>query len=211
MDPLFIAYVSFTAVLVLTPGSTTAVIVRNTLMGGRLAGFKAAMGAAIGNTSHATAAGLGLAVVFTRWPMAMSALRVCGAIYLGWLGVRSVYRVVKHPDGGLQLLNPAEGDAGTRHERGTSFRQGLAVNLLNPAIATFYLVVVPSFLPAGAPSWYFAGLAAVHVAMAFVCHGLWAIALDRVRRLLTRPAARRWLEGATGVALIALAIHVLNL
>jgi threonine/homoserine/homoserine lactone efflux protein len=71
VDPLFVAYLSFTAVLVLTPGSTTAVVVRNTLMGGRIGGFAAAMGAAVGNTSHAMAAGIGLAVVFDRSPVAM--------------------------------------------------------------------------------------------------------------------------------------------
>jgi threonine/homoserine/homoserine lactone efflux protein len=151
VDPLFVAYLSFTAVLVLTPGSTTAVIVRNTLIGGRVAGLAAALGAAVGNTSHAMAAGVGLAVVFARWPVAMSALRVCGALYLGWLGVRSVYRALAHVDGGLQPRKAArDDDAGAQHDRAVSFRQGCAVNLLNPAIAIFYLFVVPSFLPSGA-------------------------------------------------------------
>jgi len=209
VDPLFVAYVSFTAILVLTPGATTAVIVRNTLAGGRRAGFAAAIGAAFGNTSHATASAFGLAVIFTRWPVAMSALRLCGAIYLGWLGIRSLYRVVKHPDGGAQLLNTDGAGAGERHDRQTSFRQGLAVNLLNPAIATFYLVVVPTFLPAGAPARYFAALAAVHIAMALACHGVWAIALDRVRRVFARPGARRALEAATGLSLVILAGRVL--
>jgi threonine/homoserine/homoserine lactone efflux protein len=208
VEPLSVAYLAFTAILVLTPGSTTAVIVRQTLLGGRAAGFAAALGAAVGNTSHAIAAGLGLAVVFGRWPGAMTLLRVAGAIYLGWLGVRSLYRVMKHPDGGLQDLTPARG--GERHQVGAaSFRRGVVVNLLNPAIAAFYLVVVPSFLPAGAPAGYFAALAVVHVAMALTCHGIWAVALDRVRRLFHAPGARRLLEGATGVALLILALRVL--
>jgi threonine/homoserine/homoserine lactone efflux protein len=208
VDPQLIAYLSFTAVLVLTPGSTTAVVVRNALAGGRKAGLAAALGAAMGNTSHATAAGLGLAVVFSRWPWMMTLLTLAGAAYLAWLGARSLHRVVKHPDGGLRMI---EGD-GRSHpipEHAGSFRQGLAVNLLNPAIATFYLVVLPSFLRAGAPRWYFAALAAVHIGMAFVCHGAWAMALDQLRRWFRPPIARRTLEAATGVALIALAIRVL--
>jgi threonine/homoserine/homoserine lactone efflux protein len=196
----------------LTPGSTTAVIVRNTLMGGRLAGFAAAIGAALGNASHATAAGFGLAVVFARWPLAMSGLRFCGAAYLGWLGAKSLYRMLRYADGGLRLVDPAEraGRAARgQTNRGSSFRQGLAVNLLNPAIATFYLVVVPSFVPGGAPGWYFAGLAAVHIAMALACHGTWAIALAQVRRVFRSPGPRRALEGATGVALVVLALRIL--
>jgi threonine/homoserine/homoserine lactone efflux protein len=211
VDAQLLAFVSFTAILVLTPGSTTAVVVRNALVGGRDAGLAAAAGAAIGNASHATAAGLGLAVIFSRSPLALTVLTFSGAAYLAWLGVRSVYRVIKHPDGGLRMMDDQPNGVGmSRAQRGTSFRQGLTVNLLNPAIATFYLVVVPSFLRAGAPRWYFALLAALHITMAFVCHGAWALALDQLRRIFNPPLARRILEGATGVALIALAIRVVS-
>jgi threonine/homoserine/homoserine lactone efflux protein len=217
MDPLLIAYVSFTAVLVLTPGSTTAVVVRNALAGGRSAGLAAALGAAVGNTSHATAAGLGLAVVFARWPVALLLLRIAGAAYLAWLGAASLHRVIKYPDGGLRMMNPVEAASQSRRghiteprrDHTSSFRQGLAVNLLNPAIATFYLVVLPSFMPAGAPPRYFAALAVIHVAMAFACHSVWAVALDTVRRAFHPPVVRRLLEGATAVALVALSIRVL--
>ena len=207
MDPQFLAYLSFTAILVLTPGSTTAVVVRNALAGGTKAGLAAAVGAAVGNTSHATAAGLGLAVVFSRSPWALTAIRFAGAAFLAWLGMRSVYRVWRHADGGIPLLTESS-TADTRSHHG-SFRQGLAVNLLNPAIATFYLVVLPSFLRAGAPRSYFALLAAVHIVMALICHGAWVIAFEQLRRLLRPAAARRALEAATGLALIALALRVI--
>jgi threonine/homoserine/homoserine lactone efflux protein len=126
-----------------------------------------------------------------------------GAAFLGWLGVRSIYKVMKYADGGLQVLNTQASPP-----RAGSFGQGLAVNLLNPAIATFYLVVLPSFIRADAPAWFFAALAAVHILMAFACHAAWALALHRLRRLFTPPAARRILEAATGVALVGLAIRV---
>lgn len=208
MDSTLLAYLTFTFLLAVTPGSTTAVVVRNTLIGGRAAGLTAAAGAALGNTSHATAAGLGLAVIFARWPLALAGLRIAGAVFLAWLGARSVYRMVKHPDGGMQILAGNEPASSGRPTDG-SFRQGLAINLLNPSIATFYLVVVPSFLPAAAPRWYFAALAAMHVAIAFVCHGMWAVALDKLRQLFRAPLARRVLEGVTGLALLGLATRIL--
>jgi threonine/homoserine/homoserine lactone efflux protein len=207
--PLLLAYLSFTFILVVTPGSTTAVVVRNTLVGGRNAGLAAAAGAAAGNASHATAAGFGLAVVFARWPLALVVLRFAGAAYLGWLGLVSLYRAAKYPDGGLPMVSTGFVAPRTASEHKGSFRQGFTVNILNPAIATFYLIVVPSFLPAGAPRWYFVMLAAIHVALAFACHSFWAVGLDRVRRFLRHPASRRILEGATGTALIVLAARVL--
>ena len=202
------AYLAFTAILVITPGSTTAVVVRNTLIGGRAAGLAAAVGAAAGNSSHAAAAGLGLAVIFARWPAALTAIRVGGAIYLAWLGSKSIRRVARHADGGLSMLNSDEIAERTADRRG-SFRQGLAVNLLNPAIVTFYLVVVPSFIPVDASGWRFATLAAIHVGMALACHSAWAIGFHTLRQLFRPPIARRLLEAATGIALLGLAVRVL--
>jgi threonine/homoserine/homoserine lactone efflux protein len=204
-----LAYLTFTAILVVTPGSTTAVVVRNTLTGGRGAGLAAALGAAIGNTSHATAAGLGLAVVFTRWPLALVALRIGGALFLGWLGLVSVYRAARHTDGGPTLLNAGPTDAIGWSRRG-SLRQGLTVNILSPAVATFYLAVVPSFVREGAPRWYFAALAATHILMALACHSAWVIGLHTLRRLFHPPLTRRLVEGATGMALLWLAVRLLR-
>ncbi len=205
---MLLAYLTFTFILVVTPGSTTAVVIRTTLSGGRAGGLAAAAGAATGNTSHATAAGLGLAVVFARWPAALIALRIGGALYLMWLGALSVMRAVRHADGRMRVLDP-EADPSRVQTRKGSFRQGLMVNLLNPSIATFYLVVVPTFIPAGAPRWYFAALALLHIGMAFVCHAVWATALDKLRHFFRRPLARRTLEGVTGMALLGLAINIL--
>lgn len=204
---MFGAYLTFTALLVATPGSTTAVVVRNTLIGGPAAGFAVALGAAAANATHATAAGLGLALLFARWPLALTTVRIAGGCYLIWLGINSLYRAAVHPDGGLQLNTAPDGaDTATRR---SGFRQGLFVNLLNPPIVTFYLVVVPTFIPAGAPRWYFAALAVTHVAMALVCHSIWAVGFHTLRRLLQAPSRRRLLEGATGIALLALALRVM--
>jgi threonine/homoserine/homoserine lactone efflux protein len=49
----------------------------------------------------------------------------------------------------------------------------------------------------------------MHIALAFTCHGVWAVALDSLRRLFRPPLARRVLEAATGIALLALAARVL--
>ena len=76
------AYVSTTALLVLTPGSTTAVVIRNTLTGGRQYGLATAAGAAVGNTVHAVATGVGLAWLLQRRPSAALALKLSGAAYL---------------------------------------------------------------------------------------------------------------------------------
>ena len=63
-------------------------------------------------------------------------------------------------------------------------------------------------MPAGASRFYYSGLAATHVSLAWLCHSMWATALDFLRRWFVQPWRRRALQALTGVALIALAIKV---
>lgn len=203
-DPLYAAFLSFTFVFVATPGATTAVVVRNTLDGGRRAGLFAALGAACANATHATVAGLGGAALLRAWPGALEAVRLAGGGYLAWLGLRSLWLAWQ----GHAPLALAFTEAGDAHHR--SFREGLTVNLLGPVILTFYLSVVPTFLRPAWPRWAYLVLAVSHVALAFTCHAAWAVALHRMRQMFRRAGPRRLLGVATGVALLALAARVLG-
>ena len=87
---------------------------------------------------------------------------------------------------------------------------GSPINLLSPVIISFYLSVVPTFIPAGASRWYYLLLAATHVGLAMFCHSMWATALDAMRRWFVAPWTRRVLQAGTGLALIGLALRVLG-
>lgn len=203
-----IAYLTFTFILVVTPGSTTAVVVRNTFEGGRRAGYATAVGAALANTIIAIACGLGLAVLLAYWPGSVDMIRIGGALFLAWLGAASLWRAWRKADGGIRLsIDPVE--ARGRSDVAAYVGDGLAINLLSPVIISFYLSVVPSFIPAGASRLYYSMLAASHVGMAFLCHATWATALDAMRRWFVAPWTRRTLQAATGLALIGLAVRVL--
>jgi threonine/homoserine/homoserine lactone efflux protein len=207
-DSSYLAFFTFTFILVVTPGSTTAVVVRNALEGGRRAGYLTALGAAVANSIIAIACGLGLSVLIAVWPGSLDAIRIGGALFLGWLGIASLYRAATRPDGGINLMLDAN-DAPPRAHAGAYLGDGLAINLLSPVIISFYLSVVPSFIPAGASRLYYSGLAATHVSLALACHAMWATALDLLRRWFVAPWTRRVLQSATGLALIGLAIRVI--
>ena len=212
IDSQLAAYLAFTTLLVLTPGSATAVVVRNVLDGGRRQGIAAAFGAAAGNSSWALLAALGLAAVFARVPTAFTLLRIGGTAYLAFLGLRSLWIAWRQRPsvvpGGLE-------SRGTHHVADavrTGFVQGLANNLVSPAIATFYLTVVPSFLRDSAiPSARYVLFASIQVGMAFVYHTTWVVSLHAMRAFWSRPKARRALETLTGVALLLLAAKVAGL
>lgn len=209
MDSQFAAYLVFTMLLVITPGSATAVVVRNVLDGGRRQGMAAAVGAAIGNSTYAVLAALGLAAVFVRSPLAFRLLQVGGASYLGFLGARSLWMAWRPRPAVLPGALEPPGKDGLAGDVRTGVAQGVANNLVNPSIATFYLVVVPSFFNgASLTTRRYALFATVHVTMAFAYHSAWACGLHAMRTVWSRPAARRALETLTGIALLALGAKV---
>jgi len=83
-------------------------------------------------------------------------------------------------------------------------------NALNPAIATFYLVLLPQFILPGVPVVRAALLlTALHIALAFSWHIVWAATGGTLARMLASPRVRRTLEAMTGVALLTLSLKLL--
>ena len=195
---LITAYVLTAFTLVVTPGATTTVVIRQALRAGRRGGAAAAFGAALGNSTHALSAGLGVTVLARRWPPVLSALTIAGGAYLCWLGLTSILRGLR----GERALAAGPAPA----ESATSFRAGLTVTLLNPSAVTFYLTVLPAFLPAGSGVAAFALLAAIHIVLALCCHNLWAVMFSRLGSLFAKTQNMRRLDIAAGAALIGFGI-----
>ena len=200
------SYLAVTVPLVLTPGASTAIVLRNSLTGGVGGGIATAIGTNVGSLCYGLLSAFGLALALRRWPSAWEVLRIGGAAYLGWLGVRSIRR-------GLQQEPTSTGKVVNSGSRGRVAQalEGFAVNALNPAIATFYLVILPQFIPPDAPAVRSALiLTAVHVALAGSWHLTWAAAGGTLARSLTRGVAGRALDACTAVALLSLAIAMVT-
>ena len=158
-----------------------------------------------GSVAYGLLSAFGLAVALRRWPAIWVVLRYAGAGYLAWLAMRSLAAAVAPRP--RQVLADS---ATARRAARSNVVEGFLTNLLNPAIATFYLVVVPQFVPPGAPvARSVLLLMTVHVATALTWHLVWAAAGATLARTLTAGPALRALDTATGVALLALAGRVL--
>jgi threonine/homoserine/homoserine lactone efflux protein len=199
------SYIPAAFALAITPGATTAVVVRNAIDGQWRAGAAAALGAALSNSTYATASGLGVAILLARYPGVLSIIRVAGAIYLAWLGLSSLRRAVR---GSASLASRVSNGAATGTDEWTGFREGVAVNLVNPATLTFYVAAVPTYLPAGSGLGAFAILAGLHVLIALCCHLGWAFAFDRLRHAFSTPTPQRVLDLAAAGALFWLAARM---
>lgn len=198
------AFAAITAPLVATLGASTAVVLRNSLAGGVRSGVATAVGTNSGSICYGLLTAFGMSAALERWPKVWLALRIGGAVYLAWLGVRSLYVAATYTqsDAALNAAVPPP-------PLSQSVREGFLTNALNPSLASLYLVVVPQFIPRGAPFAESAlVLMAIHVSMAATWHVTWAVAGGALAATLSRTGPRRALEAITATALLALALKV---
>ena len=198
------AFAAVIVPLVATPGASTAVVLRNSLAGGTRSGVATAIGANAGSICYGLLTAFGVSAALQRWPMVWLVLRVAGTAYLAWLGLRSLQRAWRD-----QQVDPSRAVAVTRPPLARSVREGFVTNVLNPSLATFYLLIIPQFVPRDAP---FVSsvlvLTAIHVALAVTWHLTWAAAGGALSDTLARPRPRRVLEAISGLALLALALKL---
>ncbi len=195
-------FVVLAAVLTLSPGADTLLVIRNVVARGRGAGIATASGICCGLFVHATLSALGLSVLLAQSAWAYELLKIFGALYLLWLGLQSLARALR----GNGATDSAAAIAGARPPLcGRSFREGLLTNVLNPKVAVFYLALLPQFIgvhdPVFAKSMLLAG---IHAGMGLAWLVALAAVLDRARALITRPRMKRLLEGVSGAILVGL-------
>jgi threonine/homoserine/homoserine lactone efflux protein len=197
-------FAAITVPLVATPGASTAVVLRNSLAGGVRSGVVTAIGANSGSICYGLLTAFGVAVALQKWPIVWSILRGAGALYLAWLGLRSLRLAFTYRGADAGAAEAADRPPWTR-----SLREGFVTNALNPSLATFYLLILPQFIPLGAPPIASAlTLTAFHVSLALTWHLTWATAGGTLSDTLSRTRPRRILEAVSGVALCGLALKL---
>ncbi|MBL7259296.1 LysE family translocator [Actinoplanes sp. LDG1-01] len=182
----------------MSPGPDFAVVVRHSVVSGRGHGLATAAGIAAGVFVWAAAAASGVAALIAWAPGALTALKLVGAAYLLYLGVRSL-----RSGGQAATVEP-----GTRKSRGAAFRDGLLCNVLNPKAAVFFVALLPQFLPADPGIVDTVVLSGLAVAITIVWFTSVALLVSALRRLLDRAPVRRAIDRLTGVALIALGVRL---
>ena len=189
----FLAFLSVSAIVIVTPGQDTALTIRNTLFGGRRSGILTAAGVSTGQAIWALATSAGIAAVLQASP-AFEAVKLAGAAYLIWLGLQTIFR----RSGEHRAAPPRPG---------TSFRQGVVSNLGNPKMAIFFTSLLPQFAPHPAFGALFV-LGLAFSAMTFTWLTGYAFAVAKAGDFLRRTRIRQALDRVTGAVLIALGLRL---
>ena len=194
IDSQLLAFAGVALVLSLTPGPDMALVLRNTVRGGRAAGLRTVAGIAVGLLGWATASALGVAAVLEASATVFTALKLAGAVYLVYLGVQS-----------LRALRRGDGDHDAPRRAGSPFRQGLVTNLLNPKLAVLFTTLLPQFISPGDPAATSALLAGVFVAIGLT----WLVTYTLIVGVIARSRRfRRTTELVSGMVLIALGVRL---
>jgi RhtB (resistance to homoserine/threonine) family protein len=200
LDPQVLAFALVAAVVTVSPGADTLLVVRNALRGGRRDGILTAVGIGCGLYFHALLSAIGVSAVLAHSAQAFLALKIAGAAYLAWLGLQSLRSGIR----GAPASAPEEIPAGALPAI-RCFREGLFTNLLNPKVIVFYLALLPQFLSPGDPVLAKSLLlAAIHFAEGLAWLSIVAWAVDRSRRFFLKPALRRWMDAVCGTILVGL-------
>ncbi|MDN3358080.1 LysE family translocator [Actinomadura sp. DC4] len=206
MPELLLPFLGVVAVLTITPGPDMLLVVRNGLSAGVRGAWLTGLGCCAGISVHATAAVLGLSAILAASADAYAAVKLAGAAYLAYLGVRLLISAIMSGDQPPE--EPAEAPPAVRGY-GPAFRQGLVTNLLNPKIALLFLTLLPQFVADDEPRLRTtATLALIFLGVAVLWWRTFSLAIGPISRALRGQRSRRLLDTAAGCALLAISAHV---
>ena len=185
--------------IVLLPGPDTLVVIRNLVRGGRRQAGRTVAGVLSGLTVWVITAALGLSAVLRASHDAYLGLRIAGAAYLIYLGVRSL------ASRGERVIEPTSRFGPLR----AGYTAGLLTDLLNPKVGVFFVTFLPGFVPhgyrVGSTSLLFGAIFVFLTALYFT---IVLIASGPVLRWLAMPHVRRRMDRCTGLVLIGFGLKL---
>ncbi|CAN7516092.1 LysE family translocator [Caballeronia sp. 15715] len=199
--PNFLLFLAASIAITVAPGPDNLQVLARGISQGRAAGLVAAVGFAAGISFHTTLAALGVAALLKSSPVAFEAVKLAGAAYLIWIGIKSIRSK------GLS----------SAHERPSQpltvvFRQSVIGNMLNPKVTLFFIVFLPQFVnPHGVQSVMLQmfELGGVFMLQTVVVFSVFGVAAGMIGAYLKRrPKVGVWLDRLAGATFIGLGIRV---
>lgn len=202
LEQSLIAFTLAAALMTVTPGLDTALVLRTATVEGARRALAASLGIVLGCLAWGAIVAGGLGALLAASELAYTILKYAGAAYLVWLGLKLI--LSKRNDFGA-AGTPEGRDAGAW----LWFRRGLLTNLLNPKVGVFYVSFLPQFVPPGSEvAATTLLLAAVHALLGLAWFAALILATRPVAAALRKPRTIRWLDRATGTVFLLFAARL---
>jgi threonine/homoserine/homoserine lactone efflux protein len=195
------AFALAAAIIIVIPGPSVLFVISRGVVLGRRAALATVVGNCAGVYVQVAAVALGLGVVVERSAALYTAVKLAGAAYLVWLGVRTY---VRRRSLAASLRGPVERTSDRR-----ILREGFVVGVTNPKAAVFFAAILPQFTDPdlGHVPLQMLILGLVFTLIALVLDGIWALLAGTARdRLAASPRTLEAIGGAGGVVLVGLGV-----
>ena len=190
----YLAYVLACAILSIVPGPNVTVIVANSLRGGVRAGMASVLGTQLGVFITLLVLAAGLQFIIASAGHVFEVIRILGAIYLVWLGLKMLLS-----SGRIDVSQ----SGGTVQGLSACFWQGCLVFLSNPKALVFFGAFIPQFVdPSRAAFAQVLLLGATFMAVTTTLDSGYALAAGRARDWLSLSRVRM-VECFSGLCMIA--------
>ncbi len=187
----------------LTPGNDTMYVLSRSVAQGKAAGLYSALGIGTGSLIHTFLAAAGLSVLLTEFHWLFIAVKIAGAGYLVFLGLKALLRRT----GTFELSS----ENLLKQDSRKIFFSAIVTNVLNPKVALFYLAFLPQFIN---PAYNNPFLSFILLGTTFTVTGtIWCLVLASFSSMLTHyfrahRSLRNILEKGTGIVFIILGIRI---
>jgi len=199
----FLGFLAAAVLITVAPGPDNLMVLGFGISRGRAKGIAFGVGCGIGCLSHTVLAALGVSAVIAASPMAFTALRVSGGLYLVWLGMQAL-----RSRGQLRV----DDARGVEESLLRLFGKGLVANAINPKVILFFLSFLPQFVIAerGQIGWQTAQLGLVFTVQAAMLFAVLGYFSGGVGQWLQRHGrAGLWLDRLAGTIFVALGVRLI--
>jgi len=203
-----LAFAAMAALLIISPGPNGVLIAKTVPTSGRAAGFANIAGFVIAFFVHGTFAIFGLSVLLLQSAHLFTAVKLAGAAYLVWIGVKALYSAYRGLPAALVQVTPA------RRKRTLlkAFGEGVLTNALNPKVAMFYIAAFPQFVPPDSASPFAAYLlVAIHASLNMAWFGPMVLLFERLSSVARSGSVQRWVKAVTGMVFVGFGIKLATL
>jgi len=196
MDTQLLAFIGVSLLLAVTPGPDMAVVTKNALAHGRRGVLLTTSGIGLALVIWVTATAVGLSALLRTSGEVLFALKIVGALYLAYLGVRTLFESRQQPGDLLAGTAPAA----PAH---AVFRQGFLSAISNPKLGVFFVTFLPQFvLPGQAVLPRLLELGVTFAVIGWLWMNVYGLFVTRLRDVITAPRVRQWMQRVTGVVLL---------
>lgn len=197
----FLAFCVLSLVVIAIPGPSVLFVVGRALAHGRRTALASVLGNELGELVLAALVAFGLGPIVERSALVLTVMKMAGAAYLIFLGVRAILQRRAHE---------LAAEAGQRSRGGLrSVADGFLVGVANPKTAVFFIAILPEFVSrsGGLVATQMLMLGVVFVVIAAFSDSAWSLLASAARAWLGRsPRRLELIGGAGGLAMIGLGI-----